>query len=75
MSWRDYDEDGVPLWNQAYPREVQQEIERNLRFRIELAKHGMPANEYPNDKEVTSENDKSVMSRVTDYLKNLVTRK
>ena len=75
MSWRDYDEDGVPLWNQVYPLEVQQEIERNLRLRIEMAKHEMPANEYPNDKEVKSESDKSVFSRMTNYLKNFVTRK
>ena len=75
MSWQDYDEDGVPLWNEALSPEVKEAMERDWHFRMERAKHEMPAKDFPKDNEVKSDTDNSMFSRVTNYLKSFVVRK
>ena len=71
MSWRDYDEDGVPLWNEAHSPKVQEKIEREWRFRMEMLKHEMPAREFKSqDSEVKSNN--SMFAKATNYLKSFI---
>ena len=65
-------------WNEAPSPEFQEEMERDRRFRMERAKHEMPAKDFPQlpkDNEVKSDTDNSMFSRVTNYLKSFVVRK
>ena len=69
MSWRDYDEDGVPLWNEAPSPEFQEKMERDRRFRLERAKHEMPARDFPKDSEV---NNDSLGNKLKSFVESFV---
>ena len=65
MSWRDYDQEGVPLWNEVQPPEVQEKMEKELRLRVAMTKHEMPVRKAP---KVKPPRDNTMCARICGWL-------